>query len=477
MKICVSSNWLSVVESEIFVAGSVGVYHVEFDFDSSWDEYTASAIFEISGQTSIEMLVENGICEIPWEVLADTKKKFRIGIYGVKKDARRPTLWTEYFAVAPGTSTGVAARPDPSPDIYEQLIYSINQVGSAKYHADAAEASAKQSKTNSDLAYDYANYAAASSANAAVAAASSEQAQLKAEDAKNEAEEARAVAVERAEGIVESAEIAAAQAQAAADSAQEASGYLDSVSASADLATGASVSADISRTYAYVHESNAKTYALGGALSEATTQPNGEVIVNVGATRIDGAKRYSEKAQLYAEGGRDNFGMPRDVAGAKQYADASKAYTEGGSYQQVDMFERFETVTVAKGAKQYAEEAAKASNGIQDALNDARSASSSAISSASLAQSSANEATSSASKATASANTAQANAGYAVSAADRAQSEADRAKAEADRAASYGGGTVNGLPDHTAADNGKFLRIVDGAPAWATVQNIEEVEF
>lgn len=34
-----------------------------------------------------------------------------------------------------------------------------------------------------------------------------------------------------------------------------------------------------------------------------------------------------------------------------------------------------------------------------------------------------------------------------------------------------------GLPEHTSADNGKFLRIVNGAPAWATVQNIEEVEM
>ena len=33
------------------------------------------------------------------------------------------------------------------------------------------------------------------------------------------------------------------------------------------------------------------------------------------------------------------------------------------------------------------------------------------------------------------------------------------------------------LPATTSDDNGKFLRIVDGAPAWATVQNIEEVEM
>ncbi|MBR5878295.1 MAG: hypothetical protein IKY91_01995 [Akkermansia sp.] len=41
--------------------------------------------------------------------------------------------------------------------------------------------------------------------------------------------------------------------------------------------------------------------------------------------------------------------------------------------------------------------------------------------------------------------------------------------------ANAGGGS--GLPAHSSADNGKFLRIVNGAPAWATVQNAEEVSF
>ena len=33
------------------------------------------------------------------------------------------------------------------------------------------------------------------------------------------------------------------------------------------------------------------------------------------------------------------------------------------------------------------------------------------------------------------------------------------------------------LPEATTADNGAFLRIVDGAPAWVTIQNAEDVAF
>lgn len=35
----------------------------------------------------------------------------------------------------------------------------------------------------------------------------------------------------------------------------------------------------------------------------------------------------------------------------------------------------------------------------------------------------------------------------------------------------------DGLPEHTAADEGKFMRIINGAPVWSTVINGEEVKF
>ena len=40
-----------------------------------------------------------------------------------------------------------------------------------------------------------------------------------------------------------------------------------------------------------------------------------------------------------------------------------------------------------------------------------------------------------------------------------------------------GGGGGSGLPDYTEADNGKFLRIVEGQPSWVTIPNAEEAEF
>lgn len=42
---------------------------------------------------------------------------------------------------------------------------------------------------------------------------------------------------------------------------------------------------------------------------------------------------------------------------------------------------------------------------------------------------------------------------------------------------STGAVTVREVPLHTANDNGKFLRVVDGEAAWSIVPNAEEADF
>jgi hypothetical protein len=44
-------------------------------------------------------------------------------------------------------------------------------------------------------------------------------------------------------------------------------------------------------------------------------------------------------------------------------------------------------------------------------------------------------------------------------------------------AAGGGGGGGSGLPDYTEADNGKFLQIVGGSPAWVLIEDGDEVEY
>ena len=55
--------------------------------------------------------------------------------------------------------------------------------------------------------------------------------------------------------------------------------------------------------------------------------------------------------------------------------------------------------------------------------------------------------------------------------------ETDKAEIVADVIAAIPGGGGSGLPEVTAADNGKFLRVVEGAWAAAVVPNGEEMKF
>lgn len=36
---------------------------------------------------------------------------------------------------------------------------------------------------------------------------------------------------------------------------------------------------------------------------------------------------------------------------------------------------------------------------------------------------------------------------------------------------------INGVPNSTTSDNGKFLRVVNGIPTWVSIPNAEEANF
>lgn len=298
---------------------------------------------------------------------------------------------------------------------------------------------------------------------------SAEQIRAEAESVRVAAEETR-VSAENGRDSAESSRVAAEQArvEAEAERANEATGYVARSGVAAN---------------------NAEVYAEGGNLKEFEELPGGGFTISMTTMYTQGAKQYAEEAAAAANGGTYTSGsFTFSETGATRYADKAKAYAEGGTYQEYDVRQSFgsatlNSFTVSKGAKQYAEEAKESASDAfshkTSARTDAQEASrfaSSARTSASNAQTyatSAKNANSSAESAKTAAESAKTAAESAKAAAESAKIAAEKARDEAQTAA--GGGS--GLPAHTSADNGKFLRIVDGAPAWATVQNAEEVSF
>ena len=120
MKYSVNGARIVATENETLVAGARGAHFAEFAFDAAWDGYTTrKAVFRCEDVT-VEQLIVDGVCVIPWEALEKSGTLF-VGVYGESVDKRRPTLWASPKTVNPGAAAADASR-EPTPDTWQQLL-------------------------------------------------------------------------------------------------------------------------------------------------------------------------------------------------------------------------------------------------------------------------------------------------------------------------------------------------------------------
>lgn len=123
MKYRVDGARITPTDDETLVAGAKGAHFAEFDFSGEWNEYvTKKAVFR-NGDVTVEALIVNGMCEVPWEVLTQSGTLF-VGVYGESGNMRRPTLWASPKTVNEGAVEGDEAR-EPTPDVWQQLLGSV----------------------------------------------------------------------------------------------------------------------------------------------------------------------------------------------------------------------------------------------------------------------------------------------------------------------------------------------------------------
>lgn len=105
MIIKVENTKITVSLDETLVARSVNTYCVSLKFDDSWIGYTRKAVFCKDGIVVEKTLDSNDKCTVPWEVLR-TPGFIKVGVYGLKDDIVRPTLWSKTILVHDGVRTG-----------------------------------------------------------------------------------------------------------------------------------------------------------------------------------------------------------------------------------------------------------------------------------------------------------------------------------------------------------------------------------
>ena len=126
MKYTVSGARIVASQNETLVAGAIGAHIAEFTFDEAWSEYTLrKAVFKREDIT-VEALIIDGACTIPWEVLEKSGTLF-VGVYGESADKRRPTLWASPKTVNAGAVDGTPSS-EPTPDTWQQLLERVETV-------------------------------------------------------------------------------------------------------------------------------------------------------------------------------------------------------------------------------------------------------------------------------------------------------------------------------------------------------------
>lgn len=136
MKINVMDTWAVMVEDDTLRQNSTKAYNVEFNFDKCWDGYSKTAIFE-AGPASVIVALTDDRCTIPAECLKHGSVKLQIGIYGVKGEERKGTIWCLASMIIPDASLSLGSSggsgttiPD---DVYSEIMAAIGDLSAAGF--------------------------------------------------------------------------------------------------------------------------------------------------------------------------------------------------------------------------------------------------------------------------------------------------------------------------------------------------------
>lgn len=127
---CVDQT-LTITNAPLIASGDVQTDTVKFDFCPLWDGLVKTAVFYRNEKDAYSVVVDRNTdeCVIPKEVLID-EGCFFFGVFGVKNNTVKTSEVMRY-RVKKGTLTEDTKVPDPTPDIYTQLLSEIENLGLA----------------------------------------------------------------------------------------------------------------------------------------------------------------------------------------------------------------------------------------------------------------------------------------------------------------------------------------------------------
>lgn len=130
---CIDQS-LTITNAPLISSGGIETDSLKLEFCPMWDGYVKTAIFYRDESEVYSVLVdENSEAIIPKEVL-QSEGCFYFGIHGVL-DSKVRTSQVMRYRVVKGAISGETILPDPTPDIYSQIMTKIQEAGLLIYYA------------------------------------------------------------------------------------------------------------------------------------------------------------------------------------------------------------------------------------------------------------------------------------------------------------------------------------------------------
>lgn len=131
---------LTITNAPLISSGDIQTDSLKFDFCPMWDGFKKTAIFYRNELEVYAVLVdENSEAIVPKEVL-QSEGFFYFGVHGVSGDKVRTSQVLRYRVVKGAISEEVLI-PEPTPDIYSQIMKMIEEAGILIYYATENEIS------------------------------------------------------------------------------------------------------------------------------------------------------------------------------------------------------------------------------------------------------------------------------------------------------------------------------------------------
>jgi hypothetical protein len=125
----VSGQELSCQNAGMLASSSAEYLDAVFAFSEEWEGLMKTAVFFGEQDDSVySVLLDGNACKVPSEVLLGCA--FHVGVFGVKADAR-VTSTVIRLILYPGSYKEGVTPPEPSPDVYAQILDRLSELSAA----------------------------------------------------------------------------------------------------------------------------------------------------------------------------------------------------------------------------------------------------------------------------------------------------------------------------------------------------------